>query len=239
MPGAGAIVKKEGAMFGPNPILSRDISPLAKRDQETSKRATGSFAYEDIRKLPLPASSERPVMGIKTGKNFITANAVEAILQGWCLKWSLVFVSLSFFNLQLFLYCLYLCLTVPRVVESGELNYMKKEDFGKIPAYLSQVKEEIRRENEMIDKYVKEQMGEVEREPEQFEEMSEEERYDLLASLKAKWDDVNAKYQRITHLVQLDTTGQVRRKEYLEGTMKTLETDIEKLQRAGPIRICK
>lgn len=209
LPGAGAIVKQDGAMFGPNPILSRDISPLAKREEEAAARATGKFAYEDVRKLALPARSERPVMGIKTGKNFITANAVEAILQ------------------------------VPRVVESGELNYMKKEDFGKVPAYLTQVREEIRRENEMIDKYVKEQMGEVEKEPEQFEEMSDEERGELIASLKAKWDDVNAKYQKITHLVQLDTTGQVRRKEHLEGAMKQLEHDIEKLERAGPIKITR
>jgi hypothetical protein len=47
-----------------------------------------------------------------------------------------------------------------------ELNYMKKEDFGKIPAYLSQVKEEVKRENEMIERYVKQQMGEVEAERE-------------------------------------------------------------------------
>jgi hypothetical protein len=61
-------------------------------------------------------------MGINTSKNFVTANAVEAILQ------------------------------VPKQIGGTELNYMKKEDFGKVPSYLSQVKEEIRRENQMIER---------------------------------------------------------------------------------------
>ena len=91
----------------------------------------------------------------------------------------------------------------------------------------------------MIDKYVKEQMGEVDTEPEQFEQMSEEERTDLLMALKAKWDNVNASYQKITHLVRLDTTGQVRRKENLEAEMNSLEKDIQKLQRSGPVLVRK
>lgn len=116
---------------------------------------------------------------------------------------------------------------------------MKKEDFGKVPAYLKQVKEEIRRENEMIERYVKEQMGEVDKPPELYEEFSDAERFELLEALKAKWDNVNAMYQKITHLVKLDTTGQVRRKEQLEGELARLENDIEKLERASTVLIHK
>eukprot|EP01034_Spumella_vulgaris_P033438 gene33438-41261_t len=116
---------------------------------------------------------------------------------------------------------------------------MKKEDFGKVPAYLTQVKEEIRRENDMIDRYVKEQMGEVERAPEVYEEFGQEETADLILALKLKWDSVNAKYQKITHLVQLDTTGQVRRKERLEAELTQIENDIQKLQRASNVLIRK
>ena len=65
--------------------------------QERTRRSTGVFGYTDRRKEKVPDKRERPVMGIKTTKNFITANAVEAILQ------------------------------VPKSVEFGELNYMKKE----------------------------------------------------------------------------------------------------------------
>ena len=114
---------------------------------------------------------------------------------------------------------------------------MKKEDFGKIPAYLSQVKEEIKRENDMIDRYVKEQMGEVEAAPEVYEEFPEDERMELVNALKAKWDSVNAQYQKITHLVKLDTTGQVRRKEQLEAALAKIEADILRLDRSGAVLI--
>jgi chromosome segregation ATPase len=119
----------------------------------------------------------------------------------------------------------------------AELNYLKKEDFGKVPAYLTQVKEEIQRENEMIQKYVKEQLGEIDEEPQQYEEMPEEERRALIAALKGKWDKVNAQYQKITHLVRLDTTGQIRRKEQLENQLKNIESDIDRLERNGPVLI--
>ena len=174
---------------------------------EASRRATGAFTYDDLRKSKIPDKRDRPVMGIKTNKNFITANAVEAILQ------------------------------VPKVIENGELNYMKKEDFGKIPEYLTDVKEEIRRENEMIDKYVKEQMGHVDEEPDQFDQISDDERMALINALKSKWDVVNSKYQKITHLVSLDTAGQVRRKEDFEKQMSQLENDINKLQSRGPLLV--
>lgn len=206
LPGAGVISKKEGALFGPS-----KIPPVksTRRSPSPESKSKGPFHYEDRRKGAIPSKDEKPVMGIKTTKNFITANAVEAILQ------------------------------VPRVVEVGELNYLKKEDYGKVPSYLTQVKEEIRRENEMIEKYVKEQTGQIDVAPETFEEVTEEERLQLLNDLKAKWDTVNANYQKITHLVQLDTTGQIRRKETLEAQLDHLEKNIQKLMRPGPILLRK
>ena len=182
---------------------------MKQREEEIERRLKGEFHYTDKSKTALPDRRDRPVMGIKTSKNFITANAVEAILQ------------------------------VPKVVETGELNYMKKEDFGKVPSYLTQVKEEIKRENEMIDKYVKEQLGEVEEVPDQFEELTDEERAELVYQLKAKWAHINAAYQKITHLVILDTTGQVRRKIQLEEEMTRIDKDIQRLTRPGAILIRK
>lgn len=198
--GAGKVVKKDGALFGPPKEgygLPRTISPKSN----TATSGSGKFSYTDHRKANIPSKDEKPIMGITTSKNFVTANAVEAILQA------------------------------PKPTANTDLNYMKKEDFGKVPAYLAQVKDEIRRENEMIERYVKEQMGEVEAPPEVFEEFPEEERAELLTALKAKWDNVNAQYQKITHLVKLDTTGQVRRKELLENQLQQLENDIGKLER--------
>jgi len=182
---------------------------MKQREEEIEKRLKSGFRYTDKNKTTLPDRRDRPVMGIKTSKNFITANAVEAILQ------------------------------VPKAAEIGELNYMKKEDFGKVPSYLTQVKEEIKRENEMIDKYVKEQLGEGESVPDQYEELTEEERAELLEALKAKWAHTNAAYQKITHLVILDTAGQIRRKTTLEEEMTRLDKDIQRLSRPGAILVRK
>jgi len=112
-----------------------------------------------------------------------------------------------------------------------------------VPAYLSQVKEEIRRENEMIDQYVKEQMGYTGGAPvaeetnEVLEVLPDAERYALVDALKAKWDTVNAKYQKMTHNVNLDTVGKVKRKEAMETELKMLEADISKLEKPQPIYI--
>lgn len=203
LPGAGKIEKREYGVFGPNSI-----------DERKPPMRASSMAAEDkkpkIKRMPaLPSKEDRPVMGIKTNKNFITANAVEAILQ------------------------------VPKTLESKELNYLEKEDYGKVPNYLDQVKEEIKRENDMIDKYVKEQMGIEDEYVEEFEEMPEDERAALIQQLKAKWDTVNAKYQKITHLVVLDTAGQVRRKETLENLLSEIEADINRLSKPGPVLLRK
>lgn len=203
--GAGECVKKDGALYGPpKPDLG---FPTVKKDKFGASGTGEPFQYTDRRNMPVPSKTDRPIYGLRSSKNFVTANAVEAILQ------------------------------VPKPVGNQDLNYMAKEDFGKVPAYLSQVKDEIRRENDMIDRYVKEQMGEVERPPEVFEEITEDERIQLIADLKAKWENTNAKYQKITHLVLLDTAGQIRRKESLEAELTQLQNDIEKLERASTLLV--
>lgn len=200
--GAGVVLKKEGALYGPpKPEFGLKTQTIS------SPGATAAYPdspkYNKEKRPSVPRRDEKPIMGITTSKNYVTANAVEAILQ------------------------------VPKQTGSPKLNYMKKEDFGKVPAYLASVKEEIQRENEMIERYVKEQMGEIERPPEMLEEMDEYERQALIKALKDKWASVNNEYQKITHLVLLDTTGQVRRKETFENQLTQLEKDIERLERSS------
>ena len=159
------------------------------------------------RKEPVPRPHERPVLGLHTAKNFVTANAVEAILQ------------------------------VPAVRYSEEPDYMAKQDYGKVPAYLSQVKEEIKRENEMIDQYVQEQMGLAGHAVEDpGVEMDPEERQQIILALKKKWDHTNRQYQLCTAQGRLPL---VRRQgpeaRGLEDTLKQLEADIAKLEKPAPI----
>lgn len=116
---------------------------------------------------------------------------------------------------------------------------MKKEDFGKVPAYLTHVKEEIKRENELIENYLRKKNNQYDYQQDEniYEEIDEDERLNLLDALKSKWDSVNKEYQKITHLVKLDTTGQIRRKEALENQLTSLENDIEKLEKASTVLI--
>ena len=132
LPGAGHMVKKEGANWGPRyeDRVAR-TSYLKKKAPKEVTQPANAFKYsaEQRKKSEIPDRNSIPVMGIRTNKNYITSNAVEAIL------------------------------AAPRITKPVDRNYMGKEDFGKVPSYLTQVKEEIRRENEMIDRYVKDRMG--------------------------------------------------------------------------------
>lgn len=212
--GAGIAKKRDNATFGPGGKSGPNPKEFLKRGEKAVQIPARNpdlqpFAYpgSDARKVLVPRRDEKPVMGLKTSKNFITANAVEAILQ------------------------------VPKPHGSAEADYLKKADYGQVPGYLGQVKEEIRRENEMIDAYVKEQMGYEENAGEALEPLSEDERRELIRALKRKWDSVNEKYQRMCHMVKLDTVGKVKRKEGMEHELKQLEADIEKLERPGPVYV--
>lgn len=136
----------------------------------------------------------------------------------------------------------YVCavaVAAPRRRREEEPNYLKKEDYGKVPAYLNQVKEEIRRENQMVEEYVRDQMGMNHPEESRLEELPNEERLQLIEQLKTKWDHVNSQYQKICHMVNLDTIGKVRRKEQMENELRQIEQDIERLERSPQIFISK
>merc|ERR1712216_631840 len=107
---------------------------------------------------------------------------------------------------------------VPRVPARERPDYINKADYGQVPAYLAQVKDEIARENEMIDEFVKAQMGipdDIDDAP-AMRELPEYERDEILDQLKSKWDSVNEKYQKMCH-TNLYTHGKVTRKENMES----------------------
>ena len=74
----------------------------------------------------MPSRLDRPVHGVKSTKNFVVANAVENIL------------------------------AAPKVVDRGQPDYLRKSDFGKVPAYLKEVQREIEAENEFIEGMIRE-----------------------------------------------------------------------------------
>lgn len=81
--GAGHVNKKDGALFGPpKPETGLPRTIHDRSHSPEGHNGSGQFSYVDRRKAGVPAKDERPILGITTSKNFITANAVEAILQG-------------------------------------------------------------------------------------------------------------------------------------------------------------
>jgi len=79
-------------------------------------------------KPPVPSSDDRPVMGLKTRKNYITSNAIEAIIQE------------------------------PKCVDRKEPLYIEKENYGKIPNYLPKVQDAIQKEQKIVDRCIEELM---------------------------------------------------------------------------------
>ena len=112
-------------------------------------------------------------------------------------------------------------------------QYRNKADYGKVPAYLSDVKQEIERENQMIAEYLRGGQEEYDEYDADEVELGQEEAEALIDALKTKWDDTNQKYQKMCHMVKLDTIGKVRRKENLEKELNQLEKDIESLEASG------
>ena len=213
--GAGKLSRKDNSSFGPQKNVKELTSTYYKTKEEASKNTHSHIKYES-RLPPVPTKQDEPIYGLKTNKNFVTTNAVEAIL------------------------------AAPKR-KPAEPNYLEKEDYGKVPGYLKVVKEEVEMEKELIKQYVQQQLGTntsmyssggYSTGPEDdLEELPESECTGLIRALKFKWGQVNHEYQKLTHMVNLDTIGKKRRKETLEQELKSLEANILKLEKASKVII--
>lgn len=201
--GCGIVTKKDGALFG-NPKPEYGLTSRRNYEKENFRESFNDYKSRfnnPGRKTGVPAKEDKPIYGLRSNKNYITANAVECILK------------------------------VPKKTTEATANYMDKEDYGKVPEYLTHVKEEIQRENAMIERYIKEQTGRIEVEPIRYKEMDENSRQDLVNTLKSKWASVNKEYQKITHLIITDNAAQAMRKTRFEEELDELERNIKKLSR--------
>ncbi|XP_064648121.1 enkurin-like [Lineus longissimus] len=194
------------------PIQTTD-QYLKKHEKEPQLPQKSEFKYSDAerKKPPVPAKEEKPVMGLRTTKNFITTNAVENIM------------------------------SVPKNPEhiyvdtkKGDKHtldqsglapkYVNKKDFGKTPMYLSKRKDEIKRAQEEYDAYVSENFRRG-----AMKLLSESERQLILDGLKTNWEELHHQYQGLS--VVTDTAPKKNRKERMEAEMKQLESDIETIEK--------
>jgi len=104
-------------------------------------------------------------------------------------------------------------LAAPKLPANTEKDYLKKKNFGKVPQYIQKIKREIEDEYQMVrEMHIEE---ENERDKQKFL-MTDDERQELIAALKKKWEVVHKEYQEITHIQKIDTIGKKKKKETCE-----------------------
>lgn len=116
-------LKGSWATFGkPDGLNKKDPNNFTKKGHQyrTLPEPERLRATTEIKKPSVPTIKDKPIMGLKSDKNYITANAVDIILMA------------------------------PKKRETEKLNYLNKKTFGQIPGYLSKLKGEIENEYKTI-----------------------------------------------------------------------------------------
>ena len=115
-------------------------------------------------------------------------------------------------------------LAPPKNATHEQKNMTSKRGYGSAPNYLKKIKEELSKE-----KTIQSQAQEASSAPKDphLRLLTGEERKALLASLKAKWHQLNQSYQSLTF--SMDTVTKVGRKETQETELDRLEKAMNKL----------
>ncbi|KAL4228190.1 hypothetical protein ACF0H5_013624 [Mactra antiquata] len=208
--------KTMGQAKVPVPTTDNFLKKHSKEPQLPDKR---EFKYpdEERRRPNVPQKDDKPLMGLKTTKNFITTNAVQNIT------------------------------SVPKRPEKvyvdtkkGDKNYLEpsglepvfthKKDYGCTPQYLTKRQEEMKRAQEEYNAYVAEHFRRG-----AMQQLTDQERQGILDGLKSNWQEIHDQYQGLS--VVTDTAPKKNRKERMEAEMKQLERDIDSIERHKVIYI--
>lgn len=141
---------------------------------------------------------DKPIMGLKSEKNYITSNAVDVILMP----------------------------TKKR--PNKEILYKEKRNYGKVPEYLSKIREDIEREYKTIREM---QIRNEEDELKKKKKLNNEEIESLREGLQKKLEQLKKEYGNITHKTVFDTLVTQKKKIRLEKEIKTVENDLEKISK--------
>lgn len=136
------------------------------------------------KKQKVPLRDEKPIQGLVSDKNFIVANAVENILAG---KYHFKKILK---NRPLHFYLLRLC-SAPKLPGNKDKDFLKKKTYGKTPKYLTNIKNEIEDEYNLVREMQIEEQAEEDR---RKYLMPEDERAELIAALKKKWEVLHIEY---------------------------------------------
>lgn len=205
----GSIGREVGPSVAPS-AFTKAHERSGPRSGELAASLPKKYVREDEpRKPSVPKRADAPLCGLKSAKDFVVANAVDAIL------------------------------TVPKKAPAPEPDWMHRPGFGVAPAYLEENKKEIEAQHEYIQSLLEEkQMAEEEASGVRMRELTGGERDELIDALKAKWDAANKEFQKTTFKnisSSNSTIGEIRAKLRSEATLAQIEKDIARLSVKAPI----
>ncbi|XP_033126896.1 enkurin-like [Anneissia japonica] len=212
--------KSPNRTMGPAKVdLHQTSEFLKKRSGEPKLPASEPFKYADDerKRPPVPKANEKPLMGLKSNKDFVKTNAVENIMSV-PRKPAANFADTVHGS------------THPLEPSGLVPVYTSKKNFGKVPEYLTKRNEEVRRAQEEYDDYIREHYRRG-----AMKNLSESERQSIIDGLKKNWEGIHHQYQGLSMVT--DTAPKKARKERLEAEMKQLERDIELLEKHNVIYI--
>eukprot|EP00911_Craspedida_sp_UC1_P000662 UC1_evm1s508 len=209
--------KKATATMGPltykdplatSKILKKQTGGAGSRIKNSPGRS-GPFKSA---KPGVPRATERPVMGMKSKKNYLKNNALAATnaspRKTAAARLDGTRGRAGRFELE----------------ESGLVpKYTQREDFGRVPDYLQTFKQDRARQEQEYEEYVRE----MERQAAMYE-VPPDERKKVLAGLKRNWSQLKKEYQGLS--VVTDTAAKKSRKTRMEAQLAQLEADIAKIE---------
>jgi hypothetical protein len=197
---AANLFRRSGANMGK--VVGPEIDP---RRFLTKGNGT-KFAVAPVQKEkfytkpPIVVAEDKPVMGLHSEKDFVRSNAVEIA------------------NMA----------TKGRKAEAARPT--DRTSFGKVPKYLESVKNELNGERQYQNAIRESEEKRMVEAKQQFvHQMSEEQRQQLLAQLKQRWEEKHRLFLSIPFA--RDTMMQIARKEAIEQDLKELETALARLEK--------
>ncbi|CCW66101.1 unnamed protein product [Phytomonas sp. Hart1] len=196
----GSFGRSVADTVNPSNFMKKNKGPFtASRGAPTVNETNfkkSAYSHEKV-KPDITCRYEHPVMGMKTDKNFVLANAVEVTM------------------------------AIPsKQIPIPPPNSTDRSDFGKVPSYLKEIKEEIQNRRQLVQTLAMETKAANEK----WSELSYDELAELRNGLQQRWDSTNKEYQTSGFNIS-QTVSKKAHQEALEKQLSTLEFMMQKLSR--------
>ena len=101
------------------------------------------------------------------------------------------------------------CTKAPPQRDSGDVKYVEKADYGKVPDYLKHVKSEIEQEKQAQHEAELQKLQALSKSKTAL--LAPEDREKVLSQLKAKHAEITRVFQGMTHLTVIDSLSKIKR----------------------------